>query len=246
MARASYSGGVALFLVLAFVIVPLVELALVVAAADTFGLGTTLFFLLAFSIAGAWLVRREGVAVWRRANEEIAAGRPPARELLDGAMILGGGALLLTPGFLTDFVGLFLLLPPTRAVLRPLVMRSMARRAQTIVAASGPGAAGASRFGGTTGFRTVIINTDITDTDTIHTDRFDTDLFDTDTGNGDRHTGPGPGPTGNQATGSGTSGRGGARPGADRPAPSARVIRLEPNDTGDPDGAGGGELPPGN
>ena len=114
---------------------------------------------------------------------------------------------MLTPGFLTDFVGLLLLVPPTRALIRPLVMRSMARRAQAAVATSAAGGAtGFGGFGGATGFRTVIINTDL----------IDTDLADTDVA--------GPGGTG--------------RP-DDRPTPSARVIRVEPNDTGGSDAAGG-------
>ena len=144
-------------MVVVFVVVPLAELAVVVAAAESFGLGVTLFALLAFSLAGAWLTRREGTAVWRRANRELAAGRPPTRELLDGAMVLGGGALLLTPGFLTDLVGLLLLLPPTRVLLRPLVMRAMSRRAGAVITTAGPA-------GHSAGFRSVIIDTDLTDT----------------------------------------------------------------------------------
>jgi UPF0716 protein FxsA len=119
---------VALLLVALFVVLPFVELALIVAAADSFGLGVTFLALILFSVAGGWLMRREGWAVWRRANEELGAGRVPTTHLLDGAMVLGGGALLLTPGFLTDAVGLLLLLPPSRALLRPLVLRAMTRR----------------------------------------------------------------------------------------------------------------------
>lgn len=119
----------ALLIVALFLVLPFVELALIVAAADSFGLGATFVALILFSVAGGWLMRREGWAVWNRANEELAAGRVPTTQLLDGAMVLGGGALLLTPGFLTDFVGLMLLLPPVRALLRPLALRAMARRA---------------------------------------------------------------------------------------------------------------------
>lgn len=156
-----YALVVAILLVILFVVVPLAELAVVVAAANSFGLGVTLASLLAFSVAGAWLMKREGVAVWRRANQELAAGRPPAGELLDGAMILAGGALLLTPGFITDFVGLMLLLPPVRAVIRPVALRAMARRATAVVSsATTPGFGSA---GG--GFRTVIIDTDLFEAD---------------------------------------------------------------------------------
>lgn len=189
----------ALFLVVVFVVVPLAELAVVVAAAESFGLGVTLFALLAFSLAGAWLTRREGTAVWRSANEELAAGRPPTRELLDGAMVLGGGALLLTPGFITDLVGLLLLLPPTRVLLRPLVMRAMSRRAGAVIATAGPAGNSSGFRSAQGGFRTVIINTDLIDTDLT-----DTDLTDT-----------------------GRNGAGTRRAG--RPQPTAKVIRVEPN-----------------
>ena len=161
----SYAWDVALLLVVLFVVVPLAELAVVVAAAESFGLGVTLFVLLAFSLAGAWLTKREGTSVWRRANEELAAGRPPARELLDGAMILGGGALLLTPGFITDLAGLLMLLPPTRMLLRPLVLRGMSRRVNTVIAAAGTTSTSGGFGGASGGFRTVIIDTDLIDPD---------------------------------------------------------------------------------
>lgn len=123
----------ALVLVALFVALPFAELAVIVAAADAIGLGWTFLALIAMSVAGAWLVRREGSAIWRRANDELRAGRMPARELLDGALALLGGALLLTPGFITDALGLVLLFPPTRALLRPLVVAFMARRARSVV-----------------------------------------------------------------------------------------------------------------
>lgn len=121
----------ALLILLLFVALPFVELALIVAAADSVGLPLTFAALVLFSVAGGWLLRRQGWAVWQRANRELAGGRIPAEELLDGVMVLAGGALLLTPGFLTDAVGLCLLVPPVRAVLRPLVLGGVARRAAT-------------------------------------------------------------------------------------------------------------------
>jgi UPF0716 family protein affecting phage T7 exclusion len=88
----------------------------------------TLVLLLGISIAGAWLAKREGLAAWRRFQLAVAESRVPTVEVADGAMVLLAGALLLTPGFLTDVVGLLLLLPPTRAALRRLVPRLAARR----------------------------------------------------------------------------------------------------------------------
>ncbi len=139
-------------------LIPLAELAVIVTAAESFGLGATLAALVLFCFAGAWLMRREGWAVWRRANEELAAGRVPTTELLDGAMILAGGALMLVPGFITGILGLLLLIPPVRALLRPTALRAMARRtaAATVRVASMRGATMGSRTASDAFFGTVI------------------------------------------------------------------------------------------
>ena len=71
------------------------------------------------------LMRSQGRATWRRFNDTLQAGRVPAREVLDGVLVIFGGALLLTPGFITDILGLLLLLPPTRAVVRALLVRRL-------------------------------------------------------------------------------------------------------------------------
>ncbi|HEU4398661.1 MAG TPA: FxsA family protein [Actinomycetota bacterium] len=115
-------------LVLAFIAVPLAELAVIIAVGNALGLLPTLVLLLAISVVGAWLAKREGLAAWRRFQLAVAEGRVPTVEVADGAMVLLAGALLLTPGFLTDVVGVLLLLPPTRATLRRLVPRLAARR----------------------------------------------------------------------------------------------------------------------
>jgi UPF0716 protein FxsA len=115
-------------LVLAFIVVPLAELAVIIAVGDVIGLLPTLVLLLGISIAGAWLAKREGLAAWGRFQLAVAEGRMPNVEVADGAMVLLAGALLLTPGFLTDVAGVLLLLPPTRAALRRLVPRLAARR----------------------------------------------------------------------------------------------------------------------
>lgn len=122
-------------LVLLFFVLPIVELAIVVRVADSIGLGDTIGLLILVSLVGAFLVRREGLSTWQRAQTELAAGRMPGRELVDGVMILVGGALLLTPGFLTDAIGLLLLLPPVRALLRRTAMRQMESR----IVVLGPG-----------------------------------------------------------------------------------------------------------
>jgi UPF0716 protein FxsA len=80
-------------------------------------------------------MRSQGRAAWRRFNEAIAAGRPPAREVIDGVLVIFGGALLLTPGFVTDIFGLLLLIPPTRALFRGLLVRRLGPR--LVVSAAG-------------------------------------------------------------------------------------------------------------
>lgn len=110
-----------LLLVLAFIVVPLVELWVIGAVADAISLGPTLVLLLVDSIVGAVLVRREGSRAWRRFRQAVAEGRVPDDEIIQGAMLLFGGALLLTPGFVTDVVGLALVLPLTRTPLARLV-----------------------------------------------------------------------------------------------------------------------------
>jgi UPF0716 protein FxsA len=115
-------------LIIAFILVPLAELAVLIAVGDWIGLVPTLVLLLVVSVAGAWLAKREGLVAWRRFQLALAEGRMPTVEVADGAMILLAGALLLTPGFLTDVAGVLLLLPPTRAMARRLAPRLAERR----------------------------------------------------------------------------------------------------------------------
>ena len=110
-------------LAVAFILVPLAELAVLIAVGDWIGLVPTLILLLAVSVVGAWLAKREGLAAWRRFQLALTEGRMPAVEVADGAMILLAGALLLTPGFLSDVIGVLLLLPPTRALARRVAPR---------------------------------------------------------------------------------------------------------------------------
>ena len=115
-------------LVLIFVVVPLIELAIILQVGELVGLWWTVAALLLVSIVGAWLVRREGTRAWRRFREALAGGRVPADEVLEGALVLFGGALLLTPGFATDLTGLLLMLPPTRALVAAQLKRQLGAR----------------------------------------------------------------------------------------------------------------------
>ena len=127
-------------LAVAFILIPLAELAVLIAVGDWIGLVPTLILLLVVSVVGAWLAKREGLAAWRRLQLALAQGRMPTVEVTDGALILLAGALLLTPGFLSDVLGILLLLPPVRAVLRPLLVTALARRA--LDRRTGPGGFG--------------------------------------------------------------------------------------------------------
>jgi UPF0716 protein FxsA len=116
-------------LALLFLVVPIAELAVIVAVAHSIGLGNTILALVLMSVAGAWLAKREGVGVVRRLQESVNQGRVPTTEVVDGALILLAGALMLAPGFLTDALAIVLLVPPTRAVVRAVVVRSLKKRA---------------------------------------------------------------------------------------------------------------------
>jgi UPF0716 protein FxsA len=115
-------------LVLLFIVLPIAELYVIIQVGQEIGVWWTLALLIADSFVGAALARSQGRAAWRAFNLALAEGRVPARETFDGAMIILGGALLLTPGFITDVFGILLLLPPTRAMLRGLVTRLLRGR----------------------------------------------------------------------------------------------------------------------
>ena len=115
-------------LVLLFIVVPIAELAVIIQVGQALGFWLTLALLVADSVLGSLLMRSQGRAAWRRFGEALQAGRPPAREVSDGVLIIFGGALLLTPGFLTDVLGLLLLIPPTRAIVRRILQRRLAHR----------------------------------------------------------------------------------------------------------------------
>ena len=126
-------------LVALFIVVPIVELYVIIQVGQAIGVVPTLALLLADAVLGSLLLRHQGRGAWRRFNEALAQRRFPGREVADGAMIVVGGTLLLTPGFVTDIVGLLLLLPPTRAIFRRL-LRGYASRRFVVVGMGGMGA----------------------------------------------------------------------------------------------------------
>lgn len=108
-------------LLLLFTTVPLVELALLVVIDRHIGLPATLALVLGTAMVGAWLAKSQGLRVLARLQHEIQDGRMPTEPLLDGLMIFVAGAVLLTPGLLTDLFGFFLLAPAGRALVRQAV-----------------------------------------------------------------------------------------------------------------------------
>lgn len=140
-----------LVLLLAFIIVPLVELAVIGQVSARLGLPLTLALLLLDSVVGAVLVKREGRRAWLAFRAALSEARWPGDEVVQGALVLVGGALLVTPGFVTDAVGLAAVIPPTRrllsrllrtrltpAPLRPLVTDRRPGRDRAVRRGSGP------------------------------------------------------------------------------------------------------------
>jgi UPF0716 protein FxsA len=115
-------------LVVLFLVVPIVELTVIIRVGQAIGVVETLLLMVAVSAVGAWLVKREGIGLWRRAQRQLDSGVVPGRELVDGMLIMLAGALLLTPGFVSDCLGVLLLLPPVRAGLRRIVIRRLRKR----------------------------------------------------------------------------------------------------------------------
>jgi UPF0716 protein FxsA len=128
-----------LALIAIFVVVPLAELYVIFTVGDAIGIVPTLAILVADSLLGSWLLKSQGRAVWQRFNETLRAGRVPHREIVDGVLVIFGGAFLITPGFITDVIGVLLLLPPTRALFRRSLQRRLELRAVSSVARPGPG-----------------------------------------------------------------------------------------------------------
>ena len=126
----------------AFILVPLVEIYVIIQIGQVIGAWWTIGLLVADSILGSWLIKREGSRAWRALRTALEERRMPHRELADGILILVGGTLMLTPGFVTDLVGVLCILPVTRPIGRRFLAGVISRR---LVGASYPTAAGGPR-----------------------------------------------------------------------------------------------------
>ena len=145
-------GRVFIVLVLVLLGIPVAEIFFIIRVARDLGIPETIGLLVAVSVVGAWLVRRCGLGVLRQIRERLSRGEIPGKELVDGLLILVGGLLMLTPGFLTDAVGLLLLIPPTRPALRALLIRRYGKRLRVAGWTAGPGVFGGFGRGGFGGF----------------------------------------------------------------------------------------------
>ena len=128
-------------LVLLFLVLPILELYVIIQVAGGIGGFQTVGLLILVSVVGAWLVRREGLSVLRRGQEQLSHQQMPTKQIVDGGLIMLAGALMLTPGFITDGVGVLLLVPPTRIAVRHVLMRRF------------KGRFGIASMGAPTGFR---------------------------------------------------------------------------------------------
>jgi UPF0716 protein FxsA len=116
-------------LILLFIVVPIAEIYVIIQVGQAIGALWTVLLLIADALIGARLLRWQGGRAWLNFQNALAAGRVPHREIMDGVLVVLGGAFLLTPGFLTDILGLVLLLPPSRAVVRRFAAGLLQRRA---------------------------------------------------------------------------------------------------------------------
>jgi UPF0716 protein FxsA len=116
------------FLLALFVALPIIEIYVIIQVGQAIGAIPTIVLLILESFLGAWLVKHEGRRAWRALTETMSSGRLPGRELADATLILVGGTLLLTPGFVSDVFGFFFVLPFTRPIARRLLLWIAARR----------------------------------------------------------------------------------------------------------------------
>jgi UPF0716 protein FxsA len=127
---------------LAFLVLPIVEIYVLIQVGQVIGPWWTILLLIADSIIGSWLLRREGTRAWTALRIALAEGRMPAKELADGILVVLGGTLMISPGFVTDLFGVLAILPVTRPIGRRLLARALANRLVVVRDARRPGPSG--------------------------------------------------------------------------------------------------------
>lgn len=154
-------GRLGWLVVVLLVVVPLAEIYVLIQVGQVIGPWWTILLLIVDSIIGGWLIRREGARAWKALNAAIGSGRMPAKELADGALILIGGTLMLSPGFVTDAFGILLILPVTRPLFRGLLTGFVTRR--VVMTATGGTVRGPGRPGGPAGPEGPVVRGDVID-----------------------------------------------------------------------------------
>ncbi len=139
------------FILLLFILTPIVEIAVFIEVGGLIGLWPTLGLVVATAIAGTTLLRRQGLATMRSARESLTRGEFPVKEIFDGACLLASGFLLLTPGFVTDFLGALLLAPIFRTAIRGPLLRWLMSRTTVLTDGAGPGRGSPPGPGSTSG-----------------------------------------------------------------------------------------------
>ncbi|MTH52872.1 membrane protein FxsA [Bacillus mangrovi] len=115
-------------IMLLLILIPAAELGILIWSGKTIGILPTILLILATGIGGALLARKQGLETWERARNAMNRGILPGEEIVDGMCILAGAIMLMTPGFVTDLAGFFLLLPFTRKKVKPFILRAVQRR----------------------------------------------------------------------------------------------------------------------
>ncbi|HSS68329.1 MAG TPA: FxsA family protein [Nocardioidaceae bacterium] len=136
----------AFWLVTLFVVVPIIEIYVIIQVGQLIGAVPTILLLIVESLIGAWIVKNEGRRAWEALRDTVRDGTLPGKELIDAALVLIGGTLLLTPGFVTDVFGFFFVLPFTRPVARRVVQLEVNRRAARMSGAYAPRRSGAHQI----------------------------------------------------------------------------------------------------
>ncbi len=137
----------AVYIALAFILVPIIEIAIFIEVGGEIGLWNTLAVVVLTAIVGTWMLRAQGMRTLRRAQDSLARQVFPVSEVFDGLCLLVGGALLLTPGFLTDALGFLLFLPPVRAAIRGVILRFLSASGTNWMGGEAPGSGDSGKRG---------------------------------------------------------------------------------------------------
>ncbi|MFJ7753386.1 FxsA family protein [Peribacillus muralis] len=116
------------YFLLFIIAMPVIEIIVLLLSGKVIGFWPTLFLIIATGLIGAYLAKKQGMETWRKAQEQIRYGMMPGNEIIDGICIFIGAALLLSPGLISDIMGLILVFPPTRNLLKPIVIRFLMNR----------------------------------------------------------------------------------------------------------------------